>query len=61
MLTDRTASTDTTAMAAEVEGLLDSAEPESLFRDTRECSGGLVLLGLLLSSPPSPRPKTETR
>ncbi|MFG2141431.1 hypothetical protein [Streptomyces sp. NPDC048650] len=61
MVTDRTASTDTTTLAAEVEGLLDCAEPNGVFRDTRECGGGLLLLGLLLISPPTPRPKTDAR
>ncbi|KIZ16295.1 hypothetical protein [Streptomyces natalensis] len=61
MVTDRTASTETTSLAAEVEGLLDSAEPHGVFRDTRECAGGLALFGLLLVSPPTPRPKTDPR
>ncbi|ARF54017.1 hypothetical protein [Streptomyces gilvosporeus] len=61
MVTDRTAPAETTALAAEVEGLLEPAEPDGVFRDTRECAGGLVLAGLLLVSPPTPRPKTETR
>ena len=61
MVTDRTASTKTTTLAAEVEGLLDCAEPHGVFRDTRECGAGLLLLGLLLISPPTPRPKTDAR
>ncbi|WP_420803148.1 hypothetical protein [Streptomyces spiramyceticus] len=61
MIMDRTSPVETAALTTQVEGLLDSAEPEGVFRDTREC-GGLLLLGaLLLLSPPTPRPKTETR
>ncbi|GAA2949641.1 hypothetical protein [Streptomyces enissocaesilis] len=61
MIMDRTSHTETAALTAEVEGLLDSAEPEGFFRDTRECQGGLALLGGFKSSPPTPRPKKETR
>lgn len=62
MATELTAQVETAALAAQVEGLLDSAEPEGIYRDTRECRGGLLLLGLLLISPPTPRaPKTATR
>jgi len=46
------------ALAAEVEDLLGSAEPEGIYRDTRECTGILLLAGLLLLSPPTPRPKS---
>lgn len=49
------------ALAAEVEGLLDTAEPEGIYRDSRECVGALLLAGLLLLSPPTSRPKTTTR
>ncbi|MFH8570157.1 hypothetical protein [Streptomyces sp. NPDC017993] len=59
MVTDRTV--ETTALTAEVEGMLDSAEPHGVFRDTRECGGGLLLAALLLISPPTPRPKTDAR
>ncbi|WUH92012.1 hypothetical protein OG900_19110 [Streptomyces sp. NBC_00433] len=62
MATELTAPVETVALAAEVEGLLDSAEPEGIYRDTRECGGGLLLAGLLLISPPTPRaPKTDAR
>jgi hypothetical protein len=62
MASELTAPVETAALAAEVEGLLDSAEPEGIYRDTRECGAGFLLLGLLLGSPPTPRaPKTETR
>ncbi|MCK7625150.1 hypothetical protein MUU72_18875 [Streptomyces sp. RS10V-4] len=61
MITDRTAPVETAALAAEVEGLLTPAEPDGVYRDTRECGGGLLLLGLLLISPPTPRPKTGLR
>ncbi|NJP46135.1 hypothetical protein [Actinacidiphila epipremni] len=61
MATELTAPVET-ALAVEVEGLLDSAEPEGIYRDTRECGGGLLLAGLLLISPPTPRPtKTDAR
>ncbi|MFF7198902.1 hypothetical protein ACFZAM_34990 [Streptomyces sp. NPDC008079] len=60
MNSDLTAPVESAVLAAEVEGLLDSAEPEGIYRDTRECGGGLLLVGLLLISPPTPRPtKTD--
>jgi hypothetical protein len=61
MVTDRTTSVDTAALATEVEGLLDSTEPDGVFTDTRECGAGLLLAALLLISPPTPRPKTDVR
>ncbi|WP_329176514.1 MULTISPECIES: hypothetical protein [unclassified Streptomyces] len=62
MASELSAQVETATLAAEVEGLLDSAEPEGIYRDTRECFGGLLLAGLLLVSPPTPRPpKTATR
>ncbi|MEU7180515.1 hypothetical protein ACWIG3_02295 [Streptomyces celluloflavus] len=61
MITDRTAPAESVTLTAEVENLVDSAEPDAVFRDTRECGGGLLLLGLLLISPPTPRPKTDAR
>lgn len=62
MATELTAPVETAALAVEVEGLLDSAEPEGIYHDTRECGAGLLLLGLLLISPPTPRPvKTDAR
>ncbi|SEG77054.1 hypothetical protein SAMN05216223_110166 [Actinacidiphila yanglinensis] len=62
MASDLSAPVETAALAAEVEGLLDSAEPEGIYRDTRECGAGLLLLGALLISPPTPRPpKTDAR
>ncbi|MGW0560131.1 hypothetical protein ACWDZ4_05750 [Streptomyces sp. NPDC003016] len=61
MITDRTSRAETAALTAEVEGLLDSAEPEGFFRDTRECGAILLLAGSLKSSPPTPRPKKESR
>jgi hypothetical protein len=60
MASELTAPVETTALAAEIEGLVESAEPEGIYRDSRECAGGLLLVGLLLLSPPSPRPtKTD--
>ncbi|MEV0374484.1 hypothetical protein AB0I10_32650 [Streptomyces sp. NPDC050636] len=61
MVTDRTARIEAAALDAEVEGLVEPAEPDGVFRDTRECGGGLVLLGLLVASPPTPRPKPDAR
>ncbi|MBT2525948.1 hypothetical protein J7E91_10975 [Streptomyces sp. ISL-99] len=60
MLKDRTL-VESGTLTDEVESLLDSAEPEGVFHDTRECSGKVLLAALLLASPPTPRPKTETR
>ncbi|MFE0193299.1 hypothetical protein [Streptomyces sp. NPDC059008] len=61
MVTDRTAPVETATLAAEVEGLLEPTESDGVFRDTRECAAALLLLGALLLSPPTPRPKTDTR
>ena len=61
MLSELTTPVETPVLTHEVEGLLDAPEPEGVFRDTRECGGGLVLAGLLLISPPTPRPKTDAR
>lgn len=57
MVTDRTAPVETAALAAEVEGLLEPAEADGVFRDTRECGGALLLAALLLISPPTPAPR----
>lgn len=57
MVTDRTAPVETAALAAEVEGLLEPAEADGVFRDTRECGGALLLAALLLISPPTPGPR----
>lgn len=61
MASDLTARAETTGLATEVEALLNAAEPEGIYRDTRECSGASLLLGLLLASPPTPRPQKDTR
>ncbi|MGI5348649.1 hypothetical protein ACQEU8_10710 [Streptomyces sp. CA-250714] len=58
---DRTAPPDTAALAAEVEDLMSAPEPDGVFRDSRECAGAALLLALLLASPPTPRPKTDTK
>jgi hypothetical protein len=60
MATERIATVET-PLAAEVEELLEPAEPDGVFRDSRECSGSLLLAALLLISPPTPRPKTAPR
>lgn len=61
MVTGYTAQVRTDSLAAQVEGLLEQPEVEGVFRDTRECSSSLLLLGLLLLSPPTPRPKPSKR
>ncbi|MET9858715.1 hypothetical protein ABZY93_05200 [Streptomyces smyrnaeus] len=58
---DRTVQPDTSALAAEVEDLMRAPEPDGVFRDSRECAGAALLLGLLLAAPPTPRPKTDTK
>jgi hypothetical protein len=55
MLTER--KTETAAMAADVESLLEPVEADGVFRDSRECAGAVLLAALLLVSPPTPRPK----
>lgn len=49
--------TKTSALAVEVEGILDSPEQEGVYRDSRECAGILLVVGGLLLAPPTPRPK----
>ncbi|MGC0418210.1 hypothetical protein [Embleya sp. AB8] len=44
-------------LAGEVEALLDTAEPDGTFHNTAECTGLLLLAGLLLLSAPTPQPK----
>ncbi|MET9256216.1 hypothetical protein [Streptomyces sp. NPDC003717] len=57
--TDRMLQDVTRAQDIDIEAALDPAEPDGVFRDSRECaalalqSGG----GNLLLSPPTPRPK----
>ncbi|MFG3101946.1 hypothetical protein ACGFZL_15710 [Streptomyces sp. NPDC048182] len=57
--TDRMLQDVTHAQDIDIEAALDPAEPDGVFRDSRECaalalqSGG----GNLLLSPPTPRPK----
>lgn len=53
--TPRTLTTET--MADDVESLLNPVEAEGTFRDSAECGGVVLLAGLLLASPPTPRPK----
>ncbi|WP_329142682.1 hypothetical protein OIU91_03735 [Streptomyces sp. NBC_01456] len=59
MVADRTGPVETATLSAEVEELLNPAEADGAFRDTRECNGGLLLYALLLVSPPTPRPKAH--
>ncbi|EGX56059.1 hypothetical protein SZN_29792 [Streptomyces zinciresistens K42] len=50
---------DTTGIRTDLEAALDPAEPDGVFRDSRECAA-LALLSAdtkLLLSPPTPRPK----
>lgn len=61
MTSQLSTSVDTARLAAEVEGLVDRPEPEGIYRDTREMGTGFLLLGLLLASPPTPRPKKDAR
>ncbi|GAA3170569.1 MULTISPECIES: hypothetical protein [Streptomyces] len=61
MTTDRITSVESVTLAVEVEDLLDSTEPDGVFRDSRECAGAALLAALLLASPPTPRPKPDAR
>jgi hypothetical protein len=61
MTSELTAPVETAGLAAEVEELVAFTEPESAHRDTTECKSAALLLGLLLASPPAPRPKKDTR
>jgi hypothetical protein len=56
-----TAPVETADLATEVEELVDFAEPEGIYRDTRECGAKLALLGLLVAAPTPPRPKKDVR
>jgi hypothetical protein len=50
---------DITGVRIDIEAALDPAEPDGVFRDSRECAA-LALLSAdtkLLLSPPTPRPK----
>ncbi|MDO0909848.1 hypothetical protein QQM39_02910 [Streptomyces sp. DT2A-34] len=50
---------DNTGVRSDLEAALDPAEPDGVFRDSRECAA-LALLSAdtkLLLSPPTPRPK----
>ncbi|MFE6171384.1 hypothetical protein [Streptomyces sp. NPDC056464] len=50
---------DTASVRTDLEAALDPAEPDGVFRDSRECAA-LALLSAdtkLLLSPPTPRPK----
>ncbi|CAM5390815.1 MULTISPECIES: hypothetical protein [Streptomyces] len=50
---------ETTGVRTDLEAALDPAEPDGVFRDSRECAA-LALLSAdtqLLLSPPTPRPK----
>jgi hypothetical protein len=53
------ATKDTTGVRTDLDAALDPAEPDGVFRDSRECAA-LALLSAdtqLLLSPPTPRPK----
>jgi hypothetical protein len=41
----------------DLEEALDPAEPEGVYRDSRQCAALLVASGKGLLSPPTPRPK----
>ncbi|MCF6523357.1 hypothetical protein [Streptomyces sp. JJ36] len=44
-------------LAGDVDALLNPAEPDGVFRDSRECASLLLAKGAALLSPPTPRPK----
>jgi len=53
------ATKDTTGVRTDLDAALDPAEPDGVFRDSRECAALALLSGetALLLSPPTPRPK----
>jgi hypothetical protein len=57
--TDRTIEELTGIRSVDVEAALDPAEPDGVYRDSRECAALALLSGdtNLLLSPPTPRPK----
>jgi hypothetical protein len=57
--TDKAFKENTGVPSIDIEAALDPAEPDGVFRDSRECAA-LALLSAdtkLLLSPPTPRPK----
>ncbi|MCX5053621.1 MULTISPECIES: hypothetical protein [unclassified Streptomyces] len=57
--TDRTVAEPTGIQSVDIESALDPAEPDGVYRDSRECAALALLSGetKLLLSPPTPRPK----
>lgn len=61
MLTERNTPIRTAPSTADVEALLEPVEADGVFRDSRECAGAVLLAGLVLLAPPTPRPKPQSR
>jgi len=57
--TDKTVAELTGIQGVDIEAALDPAEPDGVYRDSRECAALALTSGTtsLLLSPPTPRPK----
>ncbi|MBY8338582.1 hypothetical protein LXH13_05195 [Streptomyces spinosirectus] len=57
--TDKTVAELTEIQSVDIEAALDPAEPDGVYRDSRECAALALTSGTtsLLLSPPTPRPK----
>ncbi|MFG2790126.1 hypothetical protein [Streptomyces sp. NPDC048419] len=57
--TDRTVEELTGIKSVDIDAALDPAEPDGVYRDSRECAALALTHGTtsLLLSPPAPRPK----
>jgi hypothetical protein len=60
MRSDETVTKELTGIqSADIEAILDPAEADGVYRDSRQCAALAVFAGegVLLLSPPTPRPK----
>ncbi|QNP74342.1 hypothetical protein IAG44_36050 [Streptomyces roseirectus] len=50
-----------TELTVQVDHLVDAPEQDAVYRDSAECAALLLVGGLLLLSPPTPRPKLPAK